>query len=110
MSDVYDITLIQGSSLALRFSATTCSGTVLDLTSYTTSGCVKHRYSDTTGLLALSPIIVSPTGGLVDLTITEAQSAALPVMQGVYDVEVYSPSSTFKLVRGYINVLPEVTK
>lgn len=112
MSDVYDIDLIRGSSLAIRFAAKDTSNNILNLTGYAASGFVKYKYSDTGYVIFLTSSITSPASGFVDVTITEPQSSSLKTAKYVYDIEAYNSSlpKTIKIARGYLNVFPEVTR
>jgi hypothetical protein len=56
--------------------------------------------------------VINPSGFAyphIDIKLTAAQTSALPVMQGVYDIELYSGTYANKPIKGLFNVLPEVT-
>ena len=50
------------------------------------------------------------SSGHFDLEITAVQSSALPVVKGVYDIELHSGVYSSRLIYGYVNVYPEVTR
>ena len=116
MATVYDLSITQGSQLDVRLTVKDVAGSVINLTSYSVRGYIKHRYADTGYLLGIKPTIVSGSGGgayvsgLVDILLSGSQTATLPVSQNVYDIELYNAQGyTDKIVKGYFNVLPEVT-
>ena len=115
MASTYDFTFTRGSEFEIRLQLKNEGGTVINLSGYDTRGYLKHRYSDSATLLNLSPLIVSGTNGslyssgYIDIKIQASQTSGLPVMQGVYDVEIYSGTYVQKPVKGFININPEVT-
>tara|TARA_Y100000310_G_scaffold208988_1_gene209583 strand:- start:421 stop:774 length:354 start_codon:yes stop_codon:yes gene_type:complete len=117
MASIYDLNITQGSQFDVRLNITDGCGECLSLSGYQVRGYVKHKYSQSGALLDLDPVIVSGdngaayASGLVDLTLTAAQTANLPIMQGVYDIELYDDSGfADKIMKGDVNVFPEVTK
>ena len=109
----YNFSVHQGSDANVRISLTESDSSATDLTGYSVRGVVKHRYSDTTALLDLSPTIVSPaTGGHIAVILTATSTKALPVGQFVYDIEKYPDNNTnavTKVLKGFFNVYPEAT-
>ena len=52
----------------------------------------------------------SYVSGIISISLSAAQTSALPVTVAVYDVEIYSANNyTFKAIRGYAEITPEVT-
>tara|TARA_R100000808_G_C2135389_1_gene143791 strand:- start:591 stop:929 length:339 start_codon:yes stop_codon:yes gene_type:complete len=111
MATNYNLNITQGSDFNIRLAAKDENGTPIDLTNYSVSGQAKRRYSDATPLLNLSPSKVDGylASGYIDINIPAETGKALPVVQGVYDVEIYSGTYHQKVVQGRINVYPEVT-
>jgi len=122
----YDFTVHQGSDLNVRLCLTALNGSPSLLSGYNVRGSVKHRYGDTGKLLDLDPTIVSGycpgeycgrvpdpvISGLIDVQLTASQTSVLPVGQMVYDIEKHpasNPEGVSKVIKGYFNVLPEVT-
>jgi len=107
------ITVKQGDTYSLRIYAKDCLGTALDLTNYSARGQVRERYSSTGILLTLNPTVhASYVSGIVDLSIPSSGTAALPISQFVWDIEVYTTNDAvvYKVANGYLNVLPETTR
>lgn len=111
MATNYNLNLTQGSDFDIRLAAKDENGSPIDLTAYSVSGHAKYRYSDSSTLLDLSPSRVDGyyASGYIDINIPASTSKALPVVQGVYDVEIYSGNYHQKVVHGRINIFPEVT-
>ncbi len=109
----YNFSVHQGSDANVRVTVTESDGSATDLTGYSVRGVVKHRYSDTTTLLDLSPTIASPaTSGYIDVALTATSTKALPVGQFVYDIEKYpdnNAEAVTKVLKGFFNVYPEAT-
>jgi hypothetical protein len=111
MATSYDLNITQGSEFFVRLTAKDNSGDAIDLSSYGLSGVVKHRYSDSNILLDLRPSGVTNflSSGYIDVLIRGADTKTLPVVQGVYDIELYSGAYVDKLVQGNFNVYPEAS-
>jgi hypothetical protein len=130
MATTYDLNITQGSSYNIRLKTKDVNGNALNLSGYHVSGYIRNKYSDTTYLLDFSPIIVSgqsvPTtpsnlsndaifSGLIDINIHPTGTAALPITQALYDIEIYSGTASdreslvFKILNGKANVHPEST-
>jgi hypothetical protein len=116
MAAIYDFNITQGSQFDVRLTVNDENGTALNLNGYSARGYLKHRYSDTGNLLDLSPTIVSGdagvsyVSGLIDVSLLASQTSSLPVVQGVYDIEIYTAGTyADKVIKGMANVHPEVT-
>ena len=120
MATSVDLNILQGATFSARIAVTDATGAAINLSGYTTRGWAKNRYSDTNKLIDLDPDVVSGSGdltwysaltsGLVDIKISATGTAALPIIQGVYDVEMYNATGTVtRILQGKINVSPEVT-
>ena len=115
MATSYDLNITRGSDFSVRLSVKDSEGTAYNLSGYSTSGVVKYRYSDSNSLLDLSPVIVSGTAGsyyasgLIDINVSGTATTGVPITEAVYDVEIYKDSYHEKVIRGKVNILPEVT-
>tara|TARA_B100000959_G_C14896223_1_gene588881 strand:- start:183 stop:578 length:396 start_codon:yes stop_codon:yes gene_type:complete len=122
----YNFTIYQGADLDVRLCLADSDGSPANLSGYAVRGVVKHRYSDTSNLLDLSPVVVSGycpgeycgldpdpiISGYIDINVLANQTVGLPVGQMVYDIEkspLDNPASVTKVIKGYFNILPEVT-
>tara|TARA_Y100000004_G_scaffold193929_1_gene257408 strand:+ start:31413 stop:31757 length:345 start_codon:yes stop_codon:yes gene_type:complete len=111
MATSYDLNITQGSEFYVRLNAKDDSGNAINLNNYGLSGVVKHRYSDSSVLFDLKPSGVTDflTSGYIDILIRGADTKTLPIIQGVYDIELYSGTYVDKLVQGNFNVYPEAS-
>lgn len=111
MAAEYDLTLIQGGTFSVRLAALTEAGAPINLTNWTISGLARFTYSNGSIMMNLNPTKVSgfEAQGHFNLTVPAATTALLPIVEGVYDVEIHSGIFVDKILRGYVEVLPEVT-
>jgi hypothetical protein len=124
MATTYDITLVQGETLDLRFKVTDSDSIPINLSGYSARGVARMGYGNTGILLNLNPKVVSGSdddatlgaSGFIDVYIRPTDTSGVPVVQGVYDVEKYltvpiasGDWEAEKVVKGYFNVVPEVT-
>tara|TARA_Y100000593_G_scaffold84789_1_gene160826 strand:+ start:29597 stop:29965 length:369 start_codon:yes stop_codon:yes gene_type:complete len=118
----YNLDITQGSSFSAQLFAKNANGTAVDLNGYSLSGVMKYNYGTGTSLVDLSPTVNLGTNslgqtntaasGVVDISLTHTQTAALPVTMAVYDVEMYNGdySEVRKLLDGRVTIYPEVTR
>ena len=118
MASSYDLNINQGESFALRLTAKDGNVDAINMNGYAASGHLKFRYSDSTAIADLGPAVVSgdapdydATGsGLIDLNLTAVQTAAFPVIEGRYDIEIHNAGGTvYRVLEGKVKVNPEVT-
>ena len=90
MAAHYDLNITQGSSFTVRLVTQDTNGSVIDLTNWNVRGYAKIKYSEANLLVDLNPQKVSPnSNGFIDIQLTAATTATLPVTEGVYDIEIY---------------------
>ena len=112
MATSYDLNIVRGSSISIRLNAKDDDGVPYNLSGYTVSGHVRRDYSNTGILLDLKPTILNnfEASGYIDIEVPATGTVGLPVTQAIYDVEIYSGTFTEKLIEGYANIHPEVTR
>lgn len=112
MSETYNISAIQGSTLLLNITCRDSAGIPLNLTNYNVRSYVRDKYSATGIALNLNPIIYSPaTSGIVQISGNADDMANLKVHQYIYDVELSGANNyVFKPIRGIFSVEGEVTR
>lgn len=91
------------------------SNVPIDLTGYTAKMQARRSYSAPTPIIDLSTsnggITLNPTAGEINLLLTAAQSAALFVYSGIYDLDLISPGGdVIRFLQGYLDVSQGVTK
>ncbi len=110
MSDRYDITGIQGSTLLVTLSLKDSNGNFLDLSNYGVRGGVKEKFSSTGQLFGLNPQIISAASGIIQISGNSNATTGIPSNIYVYDIEVYNSGDyVFKPVGGYYLLFPEST-
>ena len=113
----HNITIEQGATLRLTFKWETKDGlgvvTPVDLSSYTARMQVRQNTTADTAVLSLtSPgdITLGADGSIV-VEATPAQTAAINIRAGVYDLELEdSTGRVTRFVQGKVAVSPEVTR
>jgi len=106
----YNLDIVRGSSFIADLTAKNEDSTAVNLLGYNLRGVIKSKYSDSTYLLSLSPVITDSANGKIRISISAADTATLPVTVGVYDIEMYNNTGyVAKLLDGRVNIHPEVT-
>ena len=109
MASSLNLNITQGSDFAVTVVATDDFGAILNLTDYTVGSLVKHRYGDTSSLFRLNATVSDAAKGEISLLVTPAQSEVLPVGRFLYGIELKKGTATaFKILNGYIDVIPEI--
>jgi len=110
MATNYNLNITRGSNFSIRLVAKDENSLPINLSGYSARSYVKHHYSSTGVLLDLNPTPVEPlASGYIDITLSGAQTTGVPIVQGVYDLEIFSGTYVDKLIKGYANIFPEVT-
>ena len=112
-----NLNIEQGSTFGATVTIKNADLTAFNLTGYSIRGQIRNRYSSSSVLLDLAPVIQTGSGnsllvsGLVDIDLTAAQTAALPITHAVYDIEIFDVSGTVtKVLAGKAIINPEVTR
>jgi len=111
-----NLTIEQGATYRRKLSVS--SGTPaapLNLTGYTIRMQVRPNVRSADVLIALNNsngrITVNAAAGEFTLALSAAETAALSFNDGVYDIELQSPSGdVIRLAQGLVKVSPEVTR
>ena len=105
----------QGSTFSTTITGYDVDGNLLNLTGYSAAGKIKYNYSTGTSLVDFTTIVQSGvsgaaySNGLVDISLTSTQTAALIVGDLRYDVEVTSGTNVIRIQEGLVRVGPEIT-
>jgi len=108
----YDISLTQGEDYHLTAELKNSDGSSINLSGYSLRGKVKYNYGSDSYLLDLTPSVYSAQSGIVNINLTAAQTATLPITVAFYDIERFTSgdNQVFKILNGKFTVNPEVTK
>ena len=107
----YNFTLEQGSTFSRQITVQE-DGTALNLTGYTARMQMRSTHDSSTIALTYTSTIASPaSNGIVNLSATATQSAAIEEGIYVYDLEIESSGGVVtRLMEGKVTVTPEVTR
>jgi len=113
MAGKYDITIEQGATFTLSMTVKK-NGSPVDLTGYTARMQARPHAGSSAVYLDLSSVnkitLGGPAGTIV-ISLTAAETAALPTGTFVYDLELISPLGvTTRLLAGRVVVSAEVTR
>lgn len=117
MSQYEEFTIDQGSDHTIKIELTDLTGATKDLTGYSAAAQVRKTYSSSdSDAITFSSQIPSPASdGILNLTLTNTQTAAMKAGRYVYDVEISfidSDANTIveRILEGQITVSPSVTR
>lgn len=114
MAETHDITIDQGATFELVVEWKDPDGDPIDLTGYSAAMQIRRTFSDTP-LVALasggSGITIDAALGKLSITIARTVTAALAApLRGVYDLELSTGGTTYRLLEGSVLITPEVTR
>lgn len=111
----YDITCEQGATFLRTMKWLDENEAPIDLTGYSALMHVRTTHKATTTIVTLSTaqgtIVLEPSTGTIQLSLSATQTAALPTGKAVYDLELTSSGGVVtRLLEGKFVVTPEVTR
>lgn len=111
MAEKINIDIEQGSFLNLKVIAKDPNNNIVNLSGFDVRSQLKCTYGATGELASFNVQVDSGQleSGLINMSLTAAQTAALPVTRGVYDVEIFSGDFALKVLQGKAFIQPEVT-
>jgi hypothetical protein len=111
MAAVANLSIDQGATFTSDVTIKGIGGNVFDLTGYTARAKMAKGYSSTRTRTSITATISNnPSSGVITLSLTSEQTAALDAERYVYDLEIVSPTNVVtRTLEGIITVRPEVT-
>ena len=108
----YNLPIEQGSTFNQQFTVKdTDTGLAMDLTGCVIRSQIRETVDATTILATFLPVYTDMANGVFNLTLTEAETAALTVAIAKYDIEiVWVDTSVSRLLQGNAVLSNEVTK
>lgn len=112
MATKYNIQIDQGSTFSHNFVLKDASNTVIDISGYSSRGQIRAEYTDANADINLTTLITDAANGVVNISLTSAQTKDLTAQRYVYDVELINTTddSVTRVVQGNVHVYPEATK
>ena len=112
MAAVANLSIDQGATFSSDITVKDINGNVFDLTGYTAVAKLAKGYSSTRTRTAMTTAFAADrTTGILSISLTANQTAALDPERYVYDVEITQTSSGIvtRVLEGVITVRPEVS-
>ena len=111
MASILNQVIDQGSTFSKQITVYETDGsTIQNLTGYTASSQLRKIYTST-AYTTINATNNSPTSGIIIMSLTATQTAALKSGRYVYDLQITAADSTVtRVIEGVITFRPEVTK
>ena len=108
---ILNLQIDQGSTFSKLITVYQTDGiTLQNLTGYTVASQVRKNYTST-NYTTINATNNDPTNGVIVMSLTAAQTAALKAGRYVYDLQLTAADETVsRTVEGIITIKPEVTK
>lgn len=108
MAAKVDLNVDQGASFVYSINLKDNSGGPLDLTGYTGNAQLRTSYSSNN--YTTMNVSITAATGLIQLTMNSYVTSTLTRTRYLYDVELYYSNNTTRLMEGFVNVSPNVTR
>ena len=111
MASILNQVIDQGTTFSKSITVYQTDGaTVQNLTGYTVSSQLRKNYTSSAST-TINASINNAAGGLIVMSLTAVQTAALKSGRYVYDLQITAADSTVtRVIEGVITLRPEVTK
>lgn len=111
MAAVANLSIDQGATFTSDITVKDINGNVFDLTGYTAVAKMAKGYSSTRTRTTITTTFAEDrTSGILTISLTNTQTAALDPERYVYDVEITSSTGKVtRVIEGIITVRPEVS-
>jgi nitrogen fixation protein FixH len=106
-----NLTIEQGNTWSASLTFTDGTGTAINLTGYTFTAQIRPSYSSSTVTATFTCTVTDAIHGVVTLSLTSDQTAALPApFTGQWDLWMSSPATALRIMAGNVTVVPRVTR
>ena len=111
MASILNQVIDQGATFSKQITVYETDGTtVQNLTGYTVAAQLRKNYTST-AYTTINATNNAPTSGVIVMSLTAAQTAALKAGRYVYDLQITAADGTVsRTIEGIITIKPEVTK
>ena len=111
MATISNIFIDQGANFSTTVTIEDGNSSALDLTGYTALAQIRKTYQSTTATDFTSTFAADRTTGLITISLTDTQTAALEEGRYVYDLLITDLSGTkTRVVEGIVTVNPSVSR
>lgn len=108
MATKSNLVIDQGATFSTDLTLTDENGDMLNLVGYTANSQIRKWYTSTNSISFST--ITNTDAGIVTLSLTANQTAALTAGRYVYDVEISDGTTISRIVEGIVTVTPNVTR
>ena len=111
MASILNQVIDQGATFSKQITVYETDGTTIqNLTGYTVSSQLRKNYTST-AYTTINATNNAPTSGVIVMSLTAVQTAALKAGRYVYDLQITAADGTVsRTIEGIITIKPEVTK
>ena len=111
MASILNQVIDQGATFSKQITVYETDGTtVQNLTNYTVTSQLRKNYTST-AYTTINATNNSPTNGIIVMSLTATQTAALKSGRYVYDLQIAAADGTVtRVIEGVLTLRPEVTK
>jgi hypothetical protein len=111
MASILNQVIDQGATFSKQITVYETDGTTIqNLTGYTVTSQLRKNYTSTS-YTTINATNNSPTNGVIVMSLTAVQTAALKSGRYVYDLQIAAADGTVtRIIEGVITLRPEVTK
>ena len=110
MAAIANLTIDQGATFSSDVTVKDAQDNAFNLTGYTASAKLAKGFASTrTRTNMTTTIATDATSGVVTLSLTATETAALDAERYVYDLEITSGAAVTRVIEGIITVRPQVT-
>ena len=110
MAAIANLTIDQGATFSSDVTVKDAQGNAFNLTGYTAVAKLAKGFASTkTRTNMTTSIATDATTGVVTLSLSATETAALDAERYVYDLEITSGATVTRVIEGIITVRPQVT-
>jgi hypothetical protein len=109
MATTEDINVEQGADFSAEITVLK-DGLPFDLTGYTLTGQVRRTMNSTDVDTTLTLILHDTKTNVIVLSISSAATTSLSYKRYVYDIEASKDGVVHRIIQGFVNVSPNVTR
>ena len=109
----YNFEIEQGATFSRTFTWKDDAGVAINITGYTARLQIRTAFESSSTILSLtssSGITLGGSAGTIVVSVSATDTAALDPGSYVYDLELVNGATVTRLLAGYVEITPEVTR